>query len=68
MNYYVFNPNGSKPKTIHKYFEDAVEEAERLAIKEMQEIYILGIRAKVCPSWETKLVDFMPDKEEQCKE
>ena len=65
MNYYVYNPKNGKPKTIHKYYEDAVKEAERLSIKEMQEIFILGIRAKVCPSWETKLVDFWQDVEER---
>lgn len=63
MNYFVYNPNSNKPKKIHKYYNDAVKEAERLALKEMEDIFILGIMAKVCPSLETKLVEFMTDEE-----
>lgn len=58
MRYFVYNPEHGKPKTQHDSFEEAAEEAGRIAIKENKEVYVLAIRAKIYPECKYKIEDW----------
>ena len=45
--YYVYNKLNGKPKYIHTDFNDALEEAKRIATKECEKIEILKIVGEV---------------------
>lgn len=51
MNYYVYNPKGSKPKIVHTSYESAVKEACRIAEREMDNVFVLEIKAMVHPTY-----------------
>lgn len=61
-NYLVYNPHGNKPQKIHHTWDDAWNEAERLAKIELENIYILKIDSIVVPRQEikTKLMTNIP--------
>ena len=58
MKYYVYNPDGRMPKHQHNTYNEALQEASRLALKEMSPMFIIQIRAKVCPQYSCEVVDF----------
>lgn len=49
FSYLVYNPKGRKPKKVHHNWADARQEAERIARKELCNIYILQVDAVLCP-------------------
>ena len=48
-NYLIYNPKGNKPKRIHHSWHAAREEAERIAKKELTNIYILRVDSIIKP-------------------
>lgn len=62
-NYLIYNPNKRKPKKIHHTWHDVRQEAERIARKELCNIYILKIDSVIRPRQSVEIdVDIVPDK------
>jgi hypothetical protein len=58
MKYYIYNPNGNKPKNKHNSYDKALNEAKRIAAKENTKVYVLAICASVEPDIKYKVVEF----------
>lgn len=61
-NYLVYVSGGDMPKVIHHTWGEAVGEAERLAVKENKQTYILKVDSIVTPRQEitTNIVIDLP--------
>lgn len=58
MKYYVYSPERGKPTRQHDCFDDAVKEAEKLAIEERTYFYILSVEAIVEPCFTASVSKF----------
>ena len=60
-NYLIYNPQKRKPQKVHHNWHEAREEAERLARKELCNIYILKIDSVIRPRQSVGIdVDIVP--------
>ena len=48
-NYLVYNPLKDKPKQIFHNYSQALREAERIAKKELETVYVLSVEARITP-------------------
>lgn len=53
-NYLIYVSGGEMPKVVHHTWSDAWKEAERLAVKENKQAYILRVDTIVTPRQEIK--------------
>lgn len=62
INYLVYVSGGDMPKVVHHSWDKAVSEAERLAVKENKQTYILRVDSIITPRQEitTKLIIDLP--------